>query len=159
MNKGIIFVIVLVVVFVLIFFFSTKRADEGTPSPSPTPSPTSTPLPTDVPGQSGIQPKTFISLTATSFSPQELTINVGETVTFINHGVKARWPASDIHPTHQLYPGSGLIKCGTPEAGSIFDACRGLNPGESFSFTFNEKGTWFYHDHLEAFTSGKIIVE
>jgi len=62
-----------------------------------------------------------------------------------------------MHPTHTVYPGSDVKKCGSDE--SIFDACKGLEQGESFSFTFNEIGSWGYHDHLRASTTGKIVVE
>src|SRR3989344_4210357 len=68
------------------------------------------------------------------------------------------WPASAMHPTHTVYSGSGIEKCGTSEEGNIFDACRGLKQDESWSFTFNEKGEWNYHDHLTTGLYGKAIV-
>ena len=58
-----------------------------------------------------------------------------------------------MHPTHAIYPESGGC------IGSKFDACKGLKEGESWSFTFNEKGTWNYHDHFDVSKFGKIIVE
>ncbi len=79
------------------------------------------------------------------FIPKELRIKTGETVTFINGGGSNVWPASDIHPTHLLCPG--------------FDARRSLKPGESWSFTFREKKTCSFHNHLSAAEVGKIIVE
>ena len=78
-------------------------------------------------------------------------------VTFFNEDSNKHWPASAMHPTHTLYPGSGIEKCGTGE--KIFDACKGLEQGESFSFTFNEKGSWKYHDHLSVSSTGTIVVE
>lgn len=98
-----------------------------------------------------------VTITAKGFSPKVLTVKAGTTVTFVNEDVKEHWPASAMHPTHTLYPGSGIRKCGTGEA--IFDACKGLAQGESFSFTFNEKGSWRYHDHLGVSLTGTIVVE
>ena len=97
--------------------------------------------------------------TDSGFSPQELTIRAGETVTFRNEGSRQTWPASDIHPTHTLYPGSGIQQCGSPEASSIFDSCKRIASGEEWSFTFGEKGSWRYHDHTLPGHRGTIIVE
>ncbi len=100
-----------------------------------------------------------IEITSSGFSPDTLTINIGETVTFVNKDIKLSWPASAIHPTHTVYPGSDIKKCGTSEETNIFDACKGLAQGESWSFTFNSKGTWNYHNHLNPSLRGKIIVQ
>lgn len=92
------------------------------------------------------------------FTPQMLTIKKGSTVKFVNNSGADFWPATAMHPTHTVYPGSGIEKCGTPEESAIFDACRGLPAGQTFSFTFNQAGEWAYHDHLNATVFGKIIV-
>ena len=101
-----------------------------------------------------------IEITSSGFTPSELTISRGETVTWVNKDTEEHWPASAQHPTHTIYPGSNIEKCGTAEQESIFDACHGLSPGESWSFTFNEVGTWNYHEHLDiSFGFGKVIVQ
>ena len=92
------------------------------------------------------------------FDPKEVTIKQGETVIFENIGKDRHWPASNIHPTHRLYPGSGIEKCGTDEEERIFDACRGLNPGGSYSFTLNKPGLWRFHDHLIPSHKGSVTV-
>lgn len=94
-----------------------------------------------------------IEITESGFNPSTLTINAGETVTWINKGSSQAWPASAVHPSHNAYPESGGC------LGSKFDACRRLKQGESYSFTFNQKGTWKYHDHLSPGDTGTIIVE
>ena len=99
-----------------------------------------------------------VTRTDDGFSPTPLTIKKGSTVTFVNNSSEPSWPASAMHPTHTVYPGSDIQKCGSDEQGSIFDACKGLENGESFSFTFNEAGEWGYHDHLNSKKFGKIIV-
>src|SRR3990167_1401473 len=63
----------------------------------------------------------------------------------INKDTKKRRPASGPPPHH------------TPCRG--FDAKPGINPGESYSFTFTEVKTCPMHDHLNPTQFGKIIVE
>ncbi len=99
-----------------------------------------------------------VEITSSGFSPSTLTINAGDSVVFINKDSKKHWPATDVHPTHEVYPGSDIGKCGSSEESEIFDACRGLEKGEVFTFTFQEKGEWPYHDHLKPITAGTIIV-
>jgi hypothetical protein len=70
---------------------------------------------------------------------------VGTSVLFINKDASPRWPASGIHPTHQSCPG--------------FDSLRGLQPGQSYSFTFTEKKTCPMHDHLNPQVRGSIIIQ
>src|SRR3990167_5306873 len=94
-----------------------------------------------------------IEITSEGFSPSPLTVTQGSTVTWINKDANEHWPASAMHPTHAIYPESGGC------IGSKFDACKGLKEGESWSFTFNEKGTWNYHDHFDVSKFGKIIVK
>lgn len=100
-----------------------------------------------------------IKITSAWFSPSTLTINVGDTVQFVNTDTEVHWPASASHPTHKVYPGSDIQKCGTSEQSGIFDACKGLAQNEAFTFTFNQVGSWGYHDHLNAKLFGKITVE
>jgi len=98
-----------------------------------------------------------VEMSASGFSPNSLTISAGDTVNFVTTDSTSRWPASFFHPTHKNYPGSAFSKCGSGEV--IFDACEGISQTESFSFTFDEVGTWGYHDHQSAGTSGTIIVQ
>lgn len=98
-----------------------------------------------------------ISYTDSGFSPSTLNISAGTMVKFVNNSSLPVWPASAMHPTHKEYPGSDIVKCVTGEI--IFDACRGIAPGESWSFTFDIKGAWKYHDHLKASNFGTITVK
>src|SRR5262245_38890966 len=75
-----------------------------------------------------------ISITDDGFVPSHVTIHNGTTVVWENDGKKPHWPASANHPTHTVYPEHSQSDC----LGSSFDACRGLEPGESFSFTFDK---------------------
>ena len=103
--------------------------------------------------------KTYtVEINSNGYSPKELEINQGDRVTWINKNSVPHWPASAMHPTHTLYPGSGIDKCGTEKQKDIFDACRGLNLGENWSFVFDLEGSWAYHDHLNLANVGRIIV-
>jgi plastocyanin len=86
-----------------------------------------------------------VRMEAESFSPATLTVEAGETVTFENESGDDKWPASDVHPTHEEYPG--------------FDAGKAVLDGESYSFTFERPGRWGYHDHLRPELKGTIVVE
>lgn len=100
----------------------------------------------------------IIKVNSSGFYPNILEINSGDKVVFVNIGDKNHWPASGAHPTHELYPGSGIKKCGTVERDKIFDSCGQISYGEIYSFIFNEVGNWVYHDHLHPDLKGKIIV-
>ena len=100
----------------------------------------------------------LVNITSLGFSPREIRINSGEGIEWINSGDAEAWPASDVHPEHSAYPGSGINKCGTEEQYSVFDACRGLKNGENYRFYFNERGTWEYHNHLNPEMKGRVIV-
>ena len=101
----------------------------------------------------------IIHMSDKGFEPEEVIINPGTKVIFENISSQPRWPASNLHPTHRLYPNSGIEKCGTPEETKIFDACRPIPPGKTFEFIFNYIGEWRYHDHLFPQMKGKIIVK
>ena len=101
----------------------------------------------------------IVEITSAGFSPNPITINKGDTVAWLNLDTEDHWPASATHPTHIVYPGSGIQKCGTAEQANIFDACKGLSQGEIYSFVFNEVGEWNYHDHLNPSRFGKVIVQ
>ncbi len=104
-------------------------------------------------------PAVVIVMDETGFTPDTVTINAGESVEWVNKSTKDFWPASNMHPTHSIYPDSSIFKCLTPEEPNIFDACSPLSPGKSYSFTFMYKGEWRYHDHLRPNKTGIIRVE
>lgn len=96
--------------------------------------------PVSIPKESAV-----IRMTPDGFSPAELKIRKGERVVFINEDTVNRWPASNLHPTHGIYP--------------EFDPQDPVAPGESWSFTFTKSGVWFFHDHLRPLLRGKVDVE
>ena len=101
-----------------------------------------------------------VEITTDGFNPKTITITAGDSVTWINKDSRQHWPASAAHPTHTIYPGSGLSKCSNPtERTTIFDACIGISSGKEFTFTFTEQGSWKYHDHLNPGMFGTVVVE
>ena len=167
MNKNLFIIVLAILVLAGLgyYFFTKFRASTLTPElPQPPTPPTeisATPITPTTPTPTTATPtsEVIIKITANGFEPEEVEIPKGTKVTWINEQPNPSWPASDVHPTHEVYPGSSIKKCGTPEQDKIFDACRGLNQGESWSFIFNEVGEWYYHDHLNPSLKGKIVVK
>lgn len=118
-----------------------------------------TPAPGEAGGQTEMTQENVVVYTDTGYVPGTLNIKAGETVTWRNQSSRDMWTASAIHPTHKVYPGSDIQLCGTAGALSIFDACQGIAAGGEWSFTFGERGTWRYHNHLQAPQTGTIVVD
>jgi|SRR3989344_3083009 len=89
-------------------------------------------------------PRTEVTVGENGFSPQTLTIKKGDAVAWVNQGGDAATVNSDPHPTHDLH--------------------RFLNLGEfpsesSVEVTFNEVGTFGYHNHFNPSQTGTIVVQ
>ncbi len=78
-----------------------------------------------------------------SFVPERLEIVTGDTVTWVNGSGFGVWPASNIHPSHEIYP--------------EFDPLGDIPPGKSWSFQFTRNGIWRYHNHSLASETGVIV--
>ena len=53
------------------------------------------------------------------YLPDTVHVSAGQRVVWVNE-YQVFWPASDLHPTHKRYPGSGITKCYTSEAVQSF---------------------------------------
>ncbi|MEX1014656.1 MAG: hypothetical protein WDZ80_05855 [Candidatus Paceibacterota bacterium] len=100
-----------------------------------------------------------VTYTDSGFSPNEITIEEGGVVTFVNESSKDMWVASDLHPTHENYSGTSLQEHCSDEGVTSFDACGRFSTGDSWSFTFGQPGEWSYHNHSSASDTGVVIVE
>lgn len=78
------------------------------------------------------------------FIPQNIEVKKGTKVIFKNVSDTLKWPASNLHPSHLIYP--------------EFDPKAPVGKGESWEFTFDKVGEWEYHDHLSPYISGLIKV-
>ena len=79
------------------------------------------------------------------FLPGRLEITAGQQVRFVNDSRKPLLPASNIHPTHQIYP--------------EFQAPVAIQPDQSWTFRFDKAGFWRYHDHLSPDKTALVVVE
>src|SRR3989338_98594 len=95
-----------------------------------------------------------VSYDGKSFSPSEVTIKKGGTVTFTSTG-SAMWIASGPHPQHTNYDGTSREAHCAAGAVPSFDQCKS---GNSYTFTFNKAGTWPYHNHVSGGMFGKVVV-
>lgn len=104
------------------------------------------PSPFDVlkPSESPTGKVVAIAMNENGFVPKDVEIMQGDTVVFENTGKKPHWPASNIHPSHQIFP--------------EFDPNKGIPAGEKWSFTFYKAGEWRFHDHLDPEFSGSVRV-
>jgi plastocyanin len=77
-----------------------------------------------------------VSIVNFTFTPGTLTVNVGTTVTWTNNDSTTHRPVSDT---------------------GVFDSGN-LAPGATFSYTFNNAGTFPYHCAIHTYMSGTVIV-
>lgn len=96
-----------------------------------------------------------ISYDGSAFTPNSVTVKKGGTVTWTNIGSGEMWVASAQHPTHIVYAGTSLEEHCPDTAGNSFDQC---SRGDSYSFTFDKTGTWYFHDHVNASAFGNVVV-
>lgn len=90
------------------------------------------------------EPRVTIVRTDEGYEPKEVTIKKGDIVLFTNESSEYHWPASDLHPTHGIYP--------------EFDPLMPIASGEEWKFKFEQGGVWKYHDHIRANKVGSITV-
>lgn len=164
MNKAVTAaLVVLIIVLGAAGLIAKKRSNSSTavsPTPeasalaqsssTPTSSPVSSATPATSPSTASPTPSAaateyVVTYGADGFSPRSLTVPAGATVQFKNESSRSIWVASNPHPSHTGYPG--------------FDAKKGFASGQTYSFTFNNKGTWGYHDHLNSSEGGSIVVQ
>lgn len=80
------------------------------------------------------EPVATVQITASGFVPETIKIKQGESVTWVNTDTAPHQIAADPLPSHSKLP--SLV------------TDQSLNQNESFTFTFDKKGTYTYHDPL-----------
>ncbi len=85
-----------------------------------------------------------VTIEAGKFNPASITINVGDSVVWLNKDSSPHHVASDPHPTH-----TGLPGLESPD----------MAGNQTYSFTFTKAGTFGYHDHLNPTIKGTVIVK
>jgi len=129
MNNKILIAVIIVLVIIGGFFLFNKEDEE--------------PIVTEEIDLSGVVTHEVI-LTADGYIPEDITIKKGEAVIFRTTEGNLFWPASNIHPSHTIYP--------------EFDPKIPVSPDETWAFVFDELGAWKYHDHLNPIYRGVINV-
>jgi len=86
-----------------------------------------------------------VHYTNKGFDPKTITVPVGTMVEFINETDGDMWVASNPHPQHSVLP--------------TFDEFDSVPKGGNYTYTFDKKGTWPYHDHENAATEGVVNVD
>jgi plastocyanin len=99
-----------------------------------------------------------VHFTSAGFSPKNVTISVGQKVTFINDTSGAMWVASGQHPVHAAYDGTDeATHCSGSYTGPTpFDECQNGTP---YTFVFTKAGTFDFHNHLAAQFQGTVVVQ
>ena len=96
---------------------------------------------TEPPIQSG---EVTVKMTKDGFIPDKIHVTAGTKVRFVNEDSFWHWPASDIHPSHSIYP--------------EFDPREPIAPQTEWTFVFGKVGVWGMHDHLAPYIEGEITV-
>ncbi len=146
MNNKMIIGAVLIIVAIGIWY-----ATSSTPAVAPAPEAQNSAAET--------MPEVLVAYTEGGFSPASVTVRQGETVTWVNQSSRDMWVASAMHPSHAVYSGTSLSQHCPDTENTAFDQCTAGTSGSSYSFTFDNAGTWKYHDHVNAGNFGTIIVQ
>jgi plastocyanin len=85
-----------------------------------------------------------VKYTDKGFTPEKVEVPVGSMVEFINESNTEMWVASSEHPAHTDLP--------------TFDQFKPTKKGTVYRYVFDTKGTWKYHDHINASFGGVVTV-
>lgn len=96
---------------------------------------------------------TAVTYNGTNFSPSSVAVKKGGTVTFTS--ASDMWVAANPHPSHEGYNGTTRERHCPDTLGTSFDQCE---RGKSYTFTFQETGSWSYHDHANPAAGGVVNV-
>lgn len=116
---------------------SALAACSTTPSTTPTPTLTGTATPTPTPTGTPTSIVNKVSIQGFAFNPSSITVSVGTTVTWTNND----------SVTHTVTSDTGAFSSGN------------LNPGQTFSHTFNQAGTFAYHCSIHTSMHGTVVVQ
>ena len=116
---------------------TTTTTPASTPTLTAAPTNTPTPAPTSTPTTAPVSTGNSVTIANFAFSPQTLMVKVGTKVTWTNKD----------KVTHTVTADKGAFSSGP------------LAPGNSFSFTFTQAGTYSYHCSIHPFMMATIVVQ
>lgn len=157
-TKAVSIIVIIIVVIAGVWYFVMQP-----PSAAPVTSDTSNANALTAPAATATSSQAVtIMYTGSGFSPANVTVQKGQTVTWVNQSSGKMWIASGVHPLHTLYDGTSVAQhCtnGAPNSASVFDQCAATGAGSSFSFTFDKVGSWTYHNHTNPTSFGTVVVQ
>lgn len=89
-------------------------------------------------------PTVVIEMTPEGFNPRAVTADTETIINFVNKDSVDRWPASNVHPTHDINP--------------ELDSQHPIPPGGLWIFRPKLAGEFKYHDHLLPHRRGTLTV-
>jgi amicyanin len=139
MNKITAVIIGIIVLGILIGFAVTRQPSSTTTSATASPSTSTSATATSSASASPDQSATTVTITSSSFAPASITVKKGTTVTWKNEDSFDHDVTADIASNNA--PASNAF---------------GLN--QTYSFTFQQAGTYSYHCSIHPFMKGTVIV-
>lgn len=157
-NKAMLWIVLVIIIIVLGALFIFSGNSNTTPDDTAlTPEDNATDTTSTTGADEATAPlSATITYTENGFEPNEVTIGVGGTVTWVNESGHDMWVASAMHPVHAAYDGTNLQEHCADGVSSSFDECGN---GTEYSFTFDKAGEWAFHNHSRASDFGKVIVQ
>lgn len=146
MSRNLVIGVVVVLVLVAAGWYLTRSKQSPSETPQATQTPPSTESASPQAASEGAMMKqvNMVKITASGFSLKDITIKVGDTVTWHNTDTENHNVNSAPHPTHTAYP---LLNLGV------------IKPGGQKSLSFPTPGTYKYHDHLNPSLTGSVTVQ
>lgn len=89
-------------------------------------------------------PMETIRYTNEGYVPANITVKAGTMVMFVNESDQDMWAASNGHPAHTDLP--------------TFDQFEFSPKGSQYVYSFDQVGSWKYHDHIAPIYGGVITV-
>lgn len=86
-----------------------------------------------------------ISLGEKGFEPARVRVSLGTKIVFSTSRPYKFWPASNPHPSHDLYP--------------EFDPKDPISASSTWDFVIEKSGVWGYHDHIRSYYTGVVYVQ
>lgn len=118
----------------------TETSTNNTPTTSDSNANSNSPADTTTPTGS----EAVITYSDSGYAPSSVTVKAGDKVIIKNTSSRSMQFDSDPHPAHTTNPELNV---------------GAVSPGQEMSFVVDTKGTFGYHNHLNASQKGTIIVQ
>lgn len=86
-----------------------------------------------------------VNITSSGFIPATISVNLGQAVVWTNKDTSPHVVASDPFPSDNILP--------------ALNSNQQIDTNDSYTYIFNRKGTFTYHDNLNPSLEGTVIVK